>query len=476
VSDVTKLMSVRIVAVLAALAMLAGVVALGVTVLRPEPVTPVPRVPLAERVPGAVLPAAAAAVLPGIGTEAPVPSADALDRVLLPLIATKALGPGVSIDVLDPLTGDHLMSEGPTTARTPASTAKLLTAAAALTALGPQTTLATRVVTGASAAEVVLIGGGDVMLSGGTGDPTAVNGRAGLRELARQTVTALRARNRSSVRLTLDDRLFTGPTRSPRWSENDVVDGYVAPIQALAVNVGRIGTGKYARRSSDPAMDAARTFAGLLEKRGINVAGSVRRGAAPKPARNRGVELGRVQSASVAGLVEYSLTESDNTVAEALGRLVAIDAGEPGSFAAAGPAVLRELGNLGVPVNAAVLSDTSGLGDGSRVPPQVLTGLLALAAGTEQPQLRAVLSGLPIAAVSGTLVDRFSGSGQRAALGVVRAKTGTLTGVSSLAGTVVDSDGRLLVFAAMADRVKSTNAARTALDRIAATLAACGCR
>ena len=127
-------------------------------------------------------------------------------------------------------------------------------------------------------------------------------------------------------------------------------------------------------------------------------------------------------------------------------------------------------------VTGAVLSDTSGLGDGSAVPAQTLTGVLALATGAEQPQLRALLSGLPIAAVSGTLSERFAGSGQKAASGVVRAKTGTLTGVSSLAGTVVDSDGRLLVFAAMADKVTSTGAARTALDRLATTLAGCGCR
>jgi D-alanyl-D-alanine carboxypeptidase/D-alanyl-D-alanine-endopeptidase (penicillin-binding protein 4) len=129
-----------------------------------------------------------------------------------------------------------------------------------------------------------------------------------------------------------------------------------------------------------------------------------------------------------------------------------------------------------VPVTGAVLTDTSGLGDGSLIPPQALTEVLALAAGTEQPQLRPILSGLPVAAVSGTLRGRFSGADQKAAGGVVRAKTGTLTGVSSLAGTVVDSDGRLLVFAAMADRVEATVAARTALDRLAATLAACGCR
>jgi D-alanyl-D-alanine carboxypeptidase/D-alanyl-D-alanine-endopeptidase (penicillin-binding protein 4) len=110
------------------------------------------------------------------------------------------------------------------------------------------------------------------------------------------------------------------------------------------------------------------------------------------------------------------------------------------------------------------------------VPAVALTGLLALATDADRPQLRPILSGLPIAAVSGTLLKRFSGRGQRAATGVVRAKTGTLIGVSSLAGTVVDADGRLLVFAAMADKVRLTTSARVALDKFATALAACGCR
>jgi D-alanyl-D-alanine carboxypeptidase/D-alanyl-D-alanine-endopeptidase (penicillin-binding protein 4) len=473
VSVVTKRMSIVIVGVLVVLTMVA---ALGLTLLRPTAAEPEFRLPLAERVPGAVLPETADAVLPAIGTDAPVPAADALDQVLLPLVAVKALGTGVSIDVLDPLTGEHLMSEGPGTARTPASTAKLLTAAAVLSALGPQTTLPTTVVAGSDPGQVVLVGGGDVMLAAGDGDPVAVDGRAGLGDLARQTADSLHALGRSKVSLVLDDRLFSGPTRAPGWDASDVGDGYVAPIQALEIDGGRIGSGHYAQRVPDPAMAAADAFAGKLRKLGITVGHTVERGAAPESASGEASVLGRVESASVAGLVEFALTQSDNTVAEALGRLVAVDAGQPGSFKAAGPAVLAVLDGLGVPVTGAVLSDTSGLGKGSAVPPQTMTAVLALATGSRQPQLRAVLSGLPIAAVSGTLEARFTGSGQKAAIGVVRAKTGTLTGVSSLAGTVVDSDGRLLVFAAMADKVTSTTAARTALDRLATTLAGCGCR
>lgn len=474
-SVVTKRTIIRIAGVLAVLVI---VVALGVTLLRPGPARPGFRPPLAERVPGAVLPAAAAEVLAGTSADAPVPAAAALDRVLGPLIAAEVLGSGVSVDVLDPETGQHLLTQGSSTARTPASTSKLLTAAAALTALGPQSTLATTTVTGADAGQVVLVGGGDVMLATGSGDPDLVNGRAGLGELARQTAAALRSQGRTSVSLRLDDRLFSGPDRSPRWSASDVGDGYVAPIQALEVDAGRVAAGHYAQRSADPGLAAARSFAEQLTGRGIKVSGTVRRGSAPAAAADAGeaAVLGRVESAPIAGLVEYALTESDNTVAEALGRLVAINAGKPGSFATAGPSVLAEVSGIGVPVTGAVLTDTSGLGGGSRVPAATLTSVLALATGDKQPQLRALLSGLPIAAVSGTLLDRFADSRQRAATGVVRAKTGTLTGVSSLAGTVVDSDGRLLVFAAMADEVTSTVPARTALDRLASTLAACGCR
>lgn len=473
-SDVTKRVVLFIAAASAVIAVVG--VALGVTLLRPEAVEPTPRVPLSQRVPGAVLPVAAAAVLSGTDEQALTPTSAALAAVLEPLISASALGSGVSIDVLDPLTGEHLLSQDRTAARTPASTAKLLTAAAALTALGPETTLATTTVTGSKAGQVVLVGAGDVMLAAGAGDPDAVNGRAGLADLAEQTAAALEAEGTSKVRVILDDQFFTGPSRASGWSASDVDDGYVAPVQALEIDAGRVGAGHYAQRSSDPALAAAQTFAELLRGEGLTVTGSVRRGSAPQTASGEPMVLGEVESAPVSALVEYALTESDNTVAEALGRLVAESAGQDASFAEAGPAVLAELDELGLPVAGAVMTDTSGLGEGSAIPARTLSGVLALAAGDEQPQLRAVLSGLPVAAVSGTLVDRYTDSTEKAASGVVRAKTGTLTGVSSLAGTVVDQDGRLLVFAVMADEVKNTTKARNALDRVAATLAACGCR
>jgi D-alanyl-D-alanine carboxypeptidase/D-alanyl-D-alanine-endopeptidase (penicillin-binding protein 4) len=480
VSDVTKRISIRILAVLVVLAV---ALALSLTVLGPTSSKRAAattattatlanrQAALADRVPGAVLPSPAGVVLAAVGTDSRVPSPEGLGARLRPLLANKGLGKAVSVDILDPLTGEHLLSQSQATARTPASTAKLLTTAAALTKLGAQTTLTTSVVAGPSAGQVVLVGGGDVLLSAAADEPDAVDGRAGLATLARRTAQNLHAQGISKIRLALDDTLFSGPTQAPGWDVTDVGDGFVAPIQALEMNAGRTTSADYSSRSGDPALAVAKVFATLLGKQGVKVSGGVHRGKAAVGA----TLLGRVESASIADQVEYALTQSDNTVAEALGRLVAAKSGRPASFAGVGPAVLAQLKRLGVPVAGAVMSDGSGLSPSSRVPPLTLTELLALATSPEQPQLRAILSGLPVAGVSGTLAGRFATSGQRSATGVVRAKTGTLTGVSSLAGTLVDADGRLLVFAAMADRVKSTGSARKALDSVATALATCGC-
>jgi D-alanyl-D-alanine carboxypeptidase/D-alanyl-D-alanine-endopeptidase (penicillin-binding protein 4) len=466
----TRRLFIRLIATFAVLAVVAGG---AFAWLRPDGSSGAggERPPAADPVPGAVLPVAAGDVLPAATAGASAPSRSALAQALRPLVANTAVGPALSVDVVDPLTGEHLYASKQATARPPASTAKLLTAAAALTTLGPQTRLATRVVA-PTAGRLVLVGGGDVLLGRSTSDDRVVDGRAGLKTLARSTAAALRAQGRSSVRLALDDSLFSGPSRAPGWSPGDVGAGFVAPVHALALDAGRLNGRHYAPRAADPGLAAANTFAGLLRSAGIKITGPVQRGRAGDAA----PVLAEVRSATVADQLEYALTESDNTVAEALARLVALGSGEPATFAGAGRAVLTQIDNLGVPVTGAVLTDASGLGGGSRVPAQTLTGLLALAAGDAHPELRPIFSGLPVAAVSGTLVDRFGDRREKAARGVVRAKTGTLSGVSSLAGTVVDADGRLLVFAAMAARVRSTTSARAALDQLAATLAGCGCR
>lgn len=189
-------------------------------------------------------------------------------------------------------------------------------------------------------------------------------------------------------------------------------------------------------------------------------------------------QLAAVESATTAEQVEHMLTTSDNTLAEVLGRRVALATGRTGTFDDASAAVVDEVAALGVDVTGVGLQGVSGLGRGTRVPARALTSVLALVAGGEHPELGPVAAGLPVAAVSGTLADRYDQPGSVAAAGVVRAKTGTLTGVSSLAGFLRDADGRLLAFAVMSDSVAPGGSvqARRAQDRFATALAGCGCR
>lgn len=408
-------------------------------------------------------------VLAALTGSAPVPTAAGLSRRLSALLSDPGLGARVEYDITDVETGQNLLARGAQTPATPASTTKLLTAVAALSVLGPQERLATRVVAGADDATIVLVGGGDMLLATGRGDPTKVVGHAGLTDLAAGTAAALRSAGRTRVALRLDDSLFSGPRVSPAWSPADLVSGFVAPVAPLAVESGRASSGDPAT-ASDPALAAANAFATLLDKRGITVTG-VGRGRAPDGA----PAVAEVLGAPVQDVVEHMLDESDNTVAEVLARLVAARGDRPPTFDGAGQAVIDAVAELGVPTAGARFTGGSGLGRGGVIAPRTLTATIVLAASEKHPELRATLTGLPVAGVTGTLAERYSGAGQGRAVGVVRAKTGTLTGASSLAGTVVDADGRLLAFAVVADRVTSTGDARDALDSVAAALAGCGC-
>jgi D-alanyl-D-alanine carboxypeptidase/D-alanyl-D-alanine-endopeptidase (penicillin-binding protein 4) len=407
-----------------------------------------------------------------------VPTAARLQAELAPLLARPALGRSASAQVIDVTTGTVLYGLRAGRAVVPASTAKILTGAAALSVLGPDTTLPTRTVVGARPDEVVLVGGGDVMLAPGRGSTYAVQGHAGLADLADATVRGLRARRVSAIGLRLDDSLFRGSPVSPAWRPGDVAGGFVAPVMALEVSVGTARPGHLPRpglpapRVADPAMSAARQFAALLARRGITVVGTLARARAPE----RAAVLGEVRSASIADLVEHDLTDSDNTTAEVLAHLIAIAGGRPATFADGGQAVLAAVGRLGVPVTGARMPGGSGLGNGYALSAATVARTLVLAASADRPQLRPLLTGLPVAGASGTLGDRFTGATAAAGLGVVRAKTGTLTGVGALAGTVVDADDRLLVFVLVADRVPAVGPGRTALDAVAGALARCGCR
>ncbi len=457
-----------LVALLAAGTLAAG----GVTALSlSDAATPLPVAPS----PAPSEPAVREALLPEVRRDAPAPTAAGLQVAVAATLADPAIAGRLAVSVVDTETGRPLLERGAGTLLLPASTAKIATAVAALTALPPGARLTTRVVAGSAPGEVVLVGGGDPTLAGPQAEP-GYPAPARLTDLAARTRAGLGTT--AVTRVLVDESLYSGQRLGPGWKDGYVLEGAVAPVGPLMVDGGRVRPDR-SKRHLDPALAAGRALAALLQP-GATV--PVERALAPAGA----VQLGAVQSQPVAQLVERMLTRSDNDLAEALVRQVAITQGQPASFAGGAAALEGVLGpyldGVGVGRESVALVDGSGLSRLDRLEPAALTRLLARVASTDGSptveRLAPVLTGLPVAGFSGTLSDRYRKGAGLPAAGVVRAKTGTLNGVSALAGLVRTADGRLLAFDLTADGLPlgANRQAEAALDRLAATLAACGCR
>ncbi len=170
------------------------------------------------------LPATPAPVAVGVAVDDGRMAPGKVARLLRPLLKDPDLGKHVVAAVADLSSGDVVFQQGGS-AR-PASTTKLLTAAAALHVLGPDHRFTTSVVLDGRGKQrrVVLVGGGDPFLASkpAAKDEPAYPERADLRTLARQTARALSEQGRTRVRLAYDDSLFTGPDVSPRWEPSYV--------------------------------------------------------------------------------------------------------------------------------------------------------------------------------------------------------------------------------------------------------------
>ncbi len=392
----------------------------------------------------------------------------------------RALAPGLA----DPDLGRHVVAAvagldraAPVWARgddhyLPASTTKMLTLASALELLGPEHRFTTRVVRGSKPNQVVLVGGGDPYLSSkaltSAEAATVYPPRADLSALAATTARALDGGGR--VRVRFDDSLFSGPTDNPAWRPDYVADDIVSPITALMVDGGREGDS--GKRSADPSLAAAQAFVWALTEAGVQVVGTPRRVQA-QPAAD---ELAAVDSAPLADIVERILDVSDNEGAEVMGHQVGVAASGEGSFAAGAAGVLSTLQGLGLDVSGDELYDGSGLSRGNRITTTTVLGLLQHAAAPDGARIRSLISGLPVAGFTGSLTYRFD-DGPFQARGLVRAKTGTLTGVHALAGVVVGRDGAPMAFVIGADRVQLEDSldAQQTIDRLAGALAACRC-
>ena len=399
-----------------------------------------------------------------VGSSAPLPTTAGVRRQLRELIKAPAVG-NLAVVVADPSSNTVLFERRSSTSRKPASTLKLLTAAAALSLLGTEQRLATRVVVEEST--LTIIGGGDATLVRGKGSNPPWEDSASLRKLAKAVAEQVGA---ASVQLQYDDTLFTGPGLAPGWLRLFPADGVVAPVRALMVDAGRTRPGALSR-VQDPARQAAEVFADLLRAEGVQVS-SIRPGVAGQGA----TEIARVESAPMIDLVQRMVTESDNDLAESLAHLVGKAAGFEASFAGGAQATKEVAKDLGLTTDGLQIADGSGLSAENALKPITLIELLSLVATGADTRLGPIAPGLAVAGGTGTLAERYRERSTRPGAGLVRAKTGTLTSVVALAGSVRDRDGRVLVFAFLAEKVPDIEGARRTVDAMAVRLAECGCR
>ena len=414
-------------------------------------------------------PRAAAAAKPAVVAlpdSAAVPSTAGMSAALAAAVADPNLG-NLTGRVTDALTGEQIWEQRSEVPMQPASTNKLLTTAAALLTLDRNA----RVTTTVQAADqsrmpgvVVLVGGGDPTLSAAPpGVETWYRGAARIHDLAEQ----VRKSGITATAVQVDISMFTGGDMAPGWDPADIGGGDISPIQSVMLDAGRIQpTTLESRRSPTPALDAGRALAAAL---GVD---SARVTFAPGPAGGR--QLAAVQSAPLMERLREMMNNSDNVMAETIGREVAKAIGRPLSFAGAADAIISKLASVGIDMSGASLVDSSGLSVANLLSAKTLDGVVNAAAGPDQPALRPMVDLLPIAGGSGTLSDRFIGAGARdSAAGWLRAKTGSLTKTNALAGIVTDVDGRVLTFAFISNNAGFSG--RIALDALAAKLRTCGC-
>ncbi|GAA2497982.1 D-alanyl-D-alanine carboxypeptidase/D-alanyl-D-alanine-endopeptidase [Terrabacter carboxydivorans] len=495
----------------------------GVLTLRPLP-PPAPTEYVGRRtlpvVPQPTLPTSVEAPLPSLAGETAAATPSGIERALASVVSLPALRDSALV-VRDGQTGEVLLDQRGDELRIPASTTKLLSATAIGQTFAPDETLRTVVRQGDTPEQVVLVAGGDSLLAPGKGDPQAVAGRAGLGDLADQVASSLRTRGTRSVTLYVDETYANGPTTASTWGSTFRSSGITGAVAMLGLSSQRARGG--APGPADPVLAVRTAFVRLLEGRGVTVTVAPR-GKAPgvpgspmptattgstatpstdgtpstdstdstgsgaaapadaatptattsAPATGPGSILGSVQSAPVREQLALALTDSDNALTEILTRQAAYRSGAGTAFPAVGAWVVSQVAALGLDTTGVTLSDASGLSRENRVRASLLSDVLVLGYDGKHPVLRRALDGLPIGGLTGTLADRFTGA-DHAAAGRARAKTGTLTGANALAGSVVDDDGRLLVFVGMVAGV-GTNDARAALDRLVAAIASCGCR
>jgi D-alanyl-D-alanine carboxypeptidase/D-alanyl-D-alanine-endopeptidase (penicillin-binding protein 4) len=381
------------------------------------------------------------------------------------------------VEVLDATSGQTLFSKDEQQPARTASVMKVLTAAVALDVLGPDYRITTSVMVSPSEpGKIYLVGAGDVTLSRMPGNITSYYAKAPkLDSLTRQIASWAKASSISISAVSVDSSLFGGEKEwHPTWSRLGLSSGYMAPVSALQIDAARLTSTRnpntwLAQRTSTPVKQAGDLFVASLNKMGIATGLKVTAAKAPTDS----VVIASVQSRPVSELVANMLRVSDNSIAEALGRVASIKSGLDGSMASLTPLYKKVLKARGLDVSKISVIDASGLSRLNQVPAALINDLLLLV-NQGVGDYEALEAGLPISGESGSLKSRFATGSKVETKGKVIAKTGYILTGYSLAGFLTAKDGTELIFTVynLAERANANH--RLAMDNLVYRFYQCG--
>ncbi len=441
----------------------------------------------------AVLAATGAAVLTPAGTATSARAAAATARANARIVAklpartkSKVLGKRFTMTVWDTSTSRYVYSKRGNASLRGASTTKILTSVGVLKQLGPAHRLPTTVRAGAKPGELVLVAGGDPLLTS-----------ANLRALASSTAAALRGSTAptASPAPTPSPSAATTTSPTPTPSSNVAAAAYSGPVSVYADDSLFPGSGfahgwrasyvpsevrsvgafaRDDRKVRDATADAGAYFVARLRTLGID---AKYRGERTAPTGS--ATVARFAGHTVGQAVSHALLVSDNDTAEMLFRLIAVGRGKRADWAGARAAQAQVLRSLSIPLSGVRIVDGSGLSLDGRVTAKALTSALNRALDPKHPELAGLRGWLPVAGRTGTLkasYKRFTSKPAKCAAGRIQAKTGTVADSIALAGYAAGSDGRTKIFVSIVNQrpTRYTRAqTRTAVDRTASTVTGC---
>ena len=359
-----------------------------------------------------------------------VPSNAALSPSAIPAVFDKLLAiPALSnpaMILIDGTTGEIVYQRKAYSQRKPASVMKLLSGVAILKYLDPESTFSTSISIGVDSRTLVIQGSYDPWMSASHIAARKMN-RASLPYLANSSIAMLEKANGGSLK--------------------EITVKYSGLFAQDISNFKSF----WAKRGFKPVMKAVSSAESLARA---------------------GVIAAAQESPKLYEMLEFTLLWSDNLLSERLARLASRAAGFAFNIEGVTQTFAQVLTDLEIDSTKLKVLDASGLSKGNRVTASLIGQLLYKIHKDEKYNL--IYSSLPVGGISGTLESRFLSTAPQA-VGLVRAKTGTLNGTVTLAG-FVESVDREYVFVTLADDiqrgVRASDKARAAIDRILGRIAA----